>query len=136
MNYEVTFVSEPYRLASQALVAELKEAMTRELAADTAPEKVEEEVRAKYKERAKTELKLPCYTEIVDHIDHVVSVMGIDHVGLGSDFDGATMPQGMEDCAKAPWTTDELVKRGYSDSDIKKILGENTLRVMAQVIGE
>ena len=57
----------------------------------------------------------------------------MDHVGLGSDFDGANMPYGMEDATKLPKITDALLKKGYSEDDVKKILGENTLRVMAEV---
>jgi membrane dipeptidase len=68
----------------------------------------------------------------VDHIDHAVKLVGADHVGLGSDFDGADMPEGMEDCSKLPKITEALIRKGYSDADIKKILGENTLRVMEQ----
>ena len=68
---------------------------------------------------------------IVDHIDHVVRVAGIDHVGLGSDFDGVAMlPAGMEDVSKLPAITVELVRRGYSDDEAKKILGGNLLRVL------
>jgi membrane dipeptidase len=59
-------------------------------------------------------------------------LVGSDHVGLGSDFDGADMPEGMEDCSKLPKITEALLRKGYSDSDIRKILGENTLRVMEQ----
>jgi membrane dipeptidase len=70
---------------------------------------------------------------IVDHIDHAVKVAGIGHVGLGSDFDGANMPLGMEDVTHLPQITDALLKKGYSDADIRKILGENTLRVMTEV---
>ena len=73
------------------------------------------------------------WTKIVDHIDHAVKIAGIDHVGLGSDFDGANMPFGMEDASKLPKITQALLERGYSEGDVKKILGENTLRVMAQV---
>jgi membrane dipeptidase len=62
-----------------------------------------------------------------------VKLVGPDHVGLGSDFDGASMPQGMEDCSQLPKITEGLITRGYKDPAIKKILGENTLRVMAQV---
>ena len=71
------------------------------------------------------------WTEIVDHIDHAVKVGGVDHVGLGSDYDGSDMPLGMEDVTHLPQITQALLDRGYSDADIKKILGENTLRVMA-----
>jgi membrane dipeptidase len=73
------------------------------------------------------------WTLIVDHIDHAVKVGGVDHVGLGSDFDGAVMPLGMEDVTHLPEITDALLKKGYSESDIRKILGENTLRVLSAV---
>ena len=73
------------------------------------------------------------WEKIVDHIDHVVQIAGIDHVGLGSDFDGATMPRGMEDVSKLPKITEGLMRRGYKDADLKKVLGENTLRVMEEV---
>jgi membrane dipeptidase len=73
------------------------------------------------------------WDRIIDHIDHAVKVAGIDHVGLGSDFDGATMPIGMEDASQLPKITDALIRKGYSDADIEKILGGNTLRVMEQV---
>jgi membrane dipeptidase len=73
------------------------------------------------------------YGKIIEHVDHAVKVAGIDHVGLGSDFDGANMPYGMEDATMLPKITDALLKKGYSDGDVRKILGENTLRVMADV---
>jgi len=79
--------------------------------------------------------KLPRVTweAIIQHIDHAVKLVGADHVGLGSDFDGANMPYGMEDVSMIPKITDALLKKGYSEADIRKILGENTLRVMEQV---
>jgi membrane dipeptidase len=73
------------------------------------------------------------WTKIIEHIDHAVKVAGIDHVGLGSDFDGANMPFGMEDATKLPQITNALLEKGYSEGDVKKILGENTLRLMAEV---
>jgi membrane dipeptidase len=73
------------------------------------------------------------WTQIIDHIDHAVKIAGADHVGLGSDFDGAVMPLGMQDVTHIPQITDALLKKGYSESDIRKILGENTLRVLTQV---
>lgn len=73
------------------------------------------------------------WTLIIDHIDHAVKVAGIDHVGLGSDFDGAVMPLGMQDVSHIPQITDALLKKGYSESDVRKILGENTLRVLSEV---
>lgn len=83
------------------------------------------------------ELTMPSYTEIVDHIDRMVGIAGIDHIGIGADFGvmGST-PVGMEDCSKFPWITDELLRRGYAEDDVRKILGENVLRVMEVVIGE
>ncbi len=68
----------------------------------------------------------------MDHIDHAVKLVGADHVGLGSDFDGATMPIGMEDVSKIPQLTEDMLRRGYNEDDIRKILGGNTLRVMAE----
>jgi membrane dipeptidase len=73
------------------------------------------------------------YTKIIEHIDHAVKLVGADHVGLGSDFDGANMPYGMEDAAMIPKITEALLKKDYSESDVRKILGENTLRVMSKV---
>ena len=84
--------------------------------------------------RLTDEGKLPhvSWERIVDQIDHVAKLVGADHVGLGSDFDGADMPEGMEDCSKLPKITEALLRKGYSDDDIRKILGGNTLRVMAE----
>jgi membrane dipeptidase len=80
------------------------------------------------------DLPVPSYTVIADHIDHAVQVGGIDHVGLGSDFDGIdSVPKGMEDASKLPDLVRELARRGYSEQDLKKILGGNLLRVMRQV---
>jgi membrane dipeptidase len=75
--------------------------------------------------------------DAVAHIDHVVKVAGIDHVGIGSDFDGiAEVPHGLEDESKMPALTAALLKKGYSETDIRKIMGENTLRVMRAVVGK
>jgi membrane dipeptidase len=73
------------------------------------------------------------WSKIVEHIDHAVKIAGVDHVGLGSDFDGAVMPLGMDDVTHLPQISDALLKKGYSESDIRKILGENTLRVLSEV---
>ena len=70
-------------------------------------------------------------------IDHIVKLAGIDHVGIGSDFDGiSNVPQGLEDVSKMPNLTAALLKRGYKEDDIKKIMGENYLRVVRDVVGE
>ena len=81
------------------------------------------------------ENKLPTVTDIADHIDHAVMVAGIDHVGVGTDYDGIEItPEGMEDISKLPKLFDELTKRGYSENQIEKIAGGNFLRVFNEVI--
>jgi len=72
---------------------------------------------------------------LIDHFAHIAKVAGIDHVGIGSDFDGVggQLPAGMEDVSKLPAITYELLRRGFSDADVKKVLGENLLRTMAEV---
>src|SRR5262249_22783536 len=68
---------------------------------------------------------------VVDHIDHIIKVAGVDHVGLGSDFDGITrVPKQLEDVSCYPYITQELLNRGYSKADIHKILGGNLLRAL------
>jgi membrane dipeptidase len=139
VNYEITFVGEEYRVSKNTLDAEKAEEV-KKAEKDFAVESdglknAMNDIDDCYSGKV-AELKKPHYTEIVDHIDHMVSVAGIEHVGLGSDFDGATMPEGMEDCAKVPYITDELVKRGYSEGDIRKILGENFMRVMEEVLAD
>jgi membrane dipeptidase len=79
--------------------------------------------------------KLPAGTvhTLVDHIDHIVKVAGVDHVGLGSDYDGVTkLPAQLEDVSKYPYITQELLNRGYTPDDIRKILGGNLLRALRQ----
>jgi membrane dipeptidase len=71
---------------------------------------------------------------VADHIDHMRQVAGIDHVGIGSDFDGIqSTPIGLEDVSKYPALTAELLRRGYSEGDVQKVLGQNVLRVMRDV---
>ena len=105
-----------------------------------------EELRAKYPDRAERTKALEAwymsdaakfsrgsYRDVVNHIDHIVKTAGIDHVGIGSDFDGITMwPVGLEDVASYPRLTDELLRRGYSEADVHKILGGNAVRAFRQ----
>jgi membrane dipeptidase len=94
------------------------------------PERLSEE---KSKLEAANPLPPLPLAKLIDHIDHIVKVAGIDHVGLGPDFDGANdFPEGARDVSMYPNITYELLKRGYSELDIRKILGENFLRVFAQ----
>ena len=70
-------------------------------------------------------------SQVADHIDHIRAIAGVDHIGLGGDFDGiATVPAGLEDVSTYPALTAELLRRGYPDEDVQKILGLNLLRVM------
>lgn len=78
---------------------------------------------------------LPSVETVVDHIDYIVKLVGVDYVGLGSDFDGiGRAPKGLEDISCYPNITKELLRRGYSEDDIRKILGGNFLRVLKQVL--
>ena len=94
-----------------------------------------EQFRAEMDKWQKQQPPMPvCYVgHLVDHIDHIVKVAGIDHVGLGSDYDGITYgPEQMPDVSGFPFVTQELLNRSYSTGDIKKILGENFLRVLGE----
>ena len=73
--------------------------------------------------------------DVVDHIDHVVDLVGIDHVGIGSGFDGSgdSMPDGLKDVSDYATLIEELLKRGYMDNDVEKILSGNLLRVWTEV---
>jgi len=134
INYEKSFIDQAYKDAydkETGGVAEHIGAVTRNCNNDEAC--ISREM-AKLQQQLTAEGKLPhvSWERIIDHIDHAVKLVGADHVGLGSDFDGADMPDGMEDCSKLPKITEALLRRGYSEGDIRKILGENTLRVMEQ----
>src|SRR6476469_6844929 len=135
INYHAGFLSEEFRVASEKKngdVVSAMSAMSKKCGGDEACSTLES---ARINTEAMKSGKLPKVTweKIVEHIDHAVKVAGADHVGLGSDFDGATMPLGLEDASKLPKLTDALVKKGYTDADIEKILGGNILRVMEQV---
>lgn len=78
----------------------------------------------------------PTLDDLLNHVDHIVQLVGPEHVGLGSDFDGiGAAPEGLDDASRMPLLTEGLVKRGYSETAIRQILGENYLRVFRQVWG-
>jgi membrane dipeptidase len=134
INYEKSFIDQAYKDASDKLsggVVALFDQLKKECGDSEA---CLEEKFSEQEKKATEEGKLPhvSWERIIDHIDHVVKLVGPDHVGLGSDFDGANMPDGMEDCSKLPKITEALVRKGYSDDDIRKILGGNLLRVLAE----
>jgi membrane dipeptidase len=133
INYHSGFLSEAYRTAkpAPALKARLDDVDERCGANEACS--ILEGQRINQEAMAAGDMPEVTWDAIVAHIDHVARVAGVDHVGLGSDFDGATMPLGMEDATKLPRITDALLKKGYSDADIEKILGGNILRVMEAV---
>src|ERR1051326_8603485 len=135
INYHVAFLSEEFRVASEKKsgdVVTALAAMSKKCGGDEACSTLEN---ARINTEAMKSGKLPKvqWEKIIEHIDHAVKVAGVDHVGLGSDFDGATMPLGLEDASKLPKITDALLKKGYSEQDVTKILGGNILRVMEAV---
>jgi membrane dipeptidase len=133
INYEKSFLDQAYKDArdkqSGGVVAVFDQ-MKKECGKD---QNCLEQRMTEQEKQATAEGKLPhvSWTRIIDHIDHAVKLVGADHVGLGSDFDGASMPDGMDDVTHLPQITDALLKKNYSEADIRKILGENTLRVLA-----
>jgi membrane dipeptidase len=134
INYERSFIDQAYKDASDkvsgGVVAQM-EKITKDCNGDDGcVGKKLGEMQAEMEKSGA--LPRVSWERIIDHIDHAVKLVGADHVGLGSDFDGASMPDGMEDCSKLPKITEALMRKGYSDADIRKILGENTLRVMEQ----
>jgi membrane dipeptidase len=71
---------------------------------------------------------------VADHIDHISALVGTEHIAIGSDFDGIFRPpEGLEDCAGMPNLTIELIRRGYSEREVRNILGENFMRVFSRV---
>ena len=136
VNYYSAFISQAYRDASIAQQPEV--------------EKATEELKAKYKAEGKQvtygdleklqreyadRIPRPPLSALIDHIDHIAKVAGVDHVGLGSDFDGVSgqLPEGIDSAADLPKITAALLARGYSAEDCRKILGGNLLRVFAEV---
>ena len=135
INYHVGFLSQEFRNVEKAH-PEWEKAIAVEIqkrCGDKAGCQLIEGDRVTREYVARGDLPRVEWTKIIEHIDHAVKVAGIEHVGLGSDFDGANMPFGMEDASKLPQITQALLDKGYSEDDVKKILGENTLRLMAEV---
>src|SRR5579863_4635443 len=140
ITFHDAFLSQEYATANRALAAEIashEQAASQKFGENEARNLMELQRLSDESIRAG---KLPqvSWEKIVDHIDHAVGIAGADSVGVGSDFDGAFMPAGMEDASKFPLLTEGLVRSGYVEADIRKILGENTLRVMADAkrVGE
>jgi membrane dipeptidase len=135
INYEKSFIDQAYKDASDKLSGGVVAQFDQLKKACGDDQECFGRKMAEQEKQATAEGKLPhvSWERIIEHIDHAVKLVGADHVGLGSDFDGATMPDGLEDCSKLPKITEALLRKGYSEDDIRKILGGNTLRVMEQV---
>jgi membrane dipeptidase len=133
INYNAGFLSEEFRSAPRSAEFRAQEAAIEKRCGKDEACSIKAGEQLSQDAMRKGQLPMVSWEKIVEHIDHVVKVAGVDHVGLGSDFDGATMPIGMEDVSKLPKITDALLKKGYSEQDVEKILGGNILRVMEQV---
>jgi membrane dipeptidase len=134
INYEKSFIDQAYKDAFDKLAGGVVELVDRMKKLCGDDEECMSRKMGEMERQAVAEGKLPhvSWERIIDHIDHVVKLVGPDHVGLGSDFDGATMPEGMDDCSQLPKITEALKRKGYTDEDVRKILGGNLLRVMEQ----
>ena len=135
INYHIGFLSQEFRDAEKAkpeLEKEIQAEINKRCGENEACQLVEgDRVVREYVLAGK--LPRVDFAKIIEHIDHAVKLVGADHVGLGSDFDGAMMPFGMEDATKLPKITEALLQKRYSEGDVRKILGENTLRLMTDV---
>jgi len=135
VNYYSAFVDETWR---QAYEAQAKE---RSAAVDVVAEQYKDaDPVTRYRETDKiakqwaAKVPRPPFDAIINHIDHVAKIAGVDHTGLGSDFDGTpSMPEGLDSAADLPKITEGLLKRGYTADQIRKILGDNLMRVFKEV---
>lgn len=132
INYERSFIDQAYKGAADKAMGGVVESLSKIEKDCNNDQQCVDKKRKEIQKQLEDSGALPhvSWERIIDHIDHAVKLAGADHVGLGSDFDGADMPEGMEDCTKLPKITEALVRRGYTDDDIRKILGGNLLRVM------
>jgi membrane dipeptidase len=139
VNFYPSFVDDAWREAWSASSAE-REALTAAAAAgyrkrgQPVPYSVALKVDREYFAARAAAMKRPGFERVVDHIDHVAKVAGIDHVGIGTDFDGfGILPEGVESAADLPKIFEALMAHGYTASQMRKIMGENLLRVMKAV---
>jgi membrane dipeptidase len=136
VNFYSAFLSQAYRDAQKAMAPELQKeiAALKEKAKVEGREATPQEI-AKIQRAVANRIPRPPLSMLIDHIDHIAKVAGVDHVGLGSDFDGINgqLPQGIDSPADLPKITAALMARGYSAEDCRKILGGNLLRVFREV---
>ncbi len=136
VNFFSAFVDEDFRKQAEPINKEASAAIKAYIEKQKADGKSVSSVELDRMEREwMAKIPRPPLKSLIDHIDHIAKVAGVDHVGVGSDFDGVNgaTPQGMDSAADLPKITQALLDRGYSAGDIKKILGGNLLRVFAEV---
>jgi membrane dipeptidase len=130
------FLSQPYRDALEKMRPEVdKEVQACKDGAKAEGRPVNHDEILRIQRAAADRIPRPPFSALIDHIDHIAQVAGVDHVGLGSDFDGVNgqLPEGLDSPAAFPRITAELMERGYSAEDCRKILGGNLLRVFREV---
>jgi membrane dipeptidase len=135
INFNMGFISQKFRDAEKAnpeLGREIEEEARRRAGGDTSRTLIESAILIR-EMVAQGKLPRVDWTDILDHVDHAVKIAGVEHVGLGSEFDGADMPYGMEDASHLPQITEALLDRGYSEENIQWILGGNALRFLQNV---
>jgi membrane dipeptidase len=129
LNFYSGFLDSAFEKRSDAFTARHKREMDSLLKANPEPYFMQVYLFTKYPDEVKG--LRPPMSLLIDHLDYIVKMIGVNHVGLGSDFDGVnSLPEQLDDVTKYPLITDELIKRGYSKKDITKILGGNFLRVL------
>jgi len=136
VNFYSAFLSEDYRKAQKAMEPEVQKQIDALKAKNKAEGKETAQAEIdKLQRSAADRIPRPPFSVLIDHIDHIAKVAGVDHVGLGSDFDGiyGQLPQGIDSPADLPKITAALMARGYSAEDCRKILGGNLLRVFREV---
>jgi membrane dipeptidase len=136
VNFYSAFISQAYRDAQKAQKPEVDRAVQelKDKAKAEGREATYEEI-SKVQRQFADRIPRPPLSALIDHIDHIAKVAGVDHVGLGSDFDGVDgqLPEGIDSVADLPKITAALMERGYSAEDCRKILGGNLLRVFREV---
>lgn len=136
VNFFSRFIDPEYRVAIERLEAELEVLRDSLTAAGADTAAVRAGVESRRRARASALPTTP-FSVLIDHFAHVARVAGIDHVGIGSDFDGVSaLPAGMEDVTRLPRIAQALLDRGYSEEEVKKVIGGNMLRVMRAVLGD
>jgi membrane dipeptidase len=143
VNFNCGFIDEKYRVAYEAWSAERRAAREAQAAPQKAapPDKDHPQTNQPYdysmniiEENTPPPIPRPPFKSLIDHFDHIAKVAGVEHVGIGSDFDGVDcLPSGIDSVADLPKITQALLDRGYTAEDLRKVLGGNALRLFREV---